>query len=200
MRLEDCATIRTGLVLSRKEASSIESDETFKNKALNLKAVTAAGEILPSLFDDYYAIEKLKLEYFTHENDVIVRLSSPYTATLITAELEGILIPSHFAIIRPDIKKIVPKYLCWLLNRENMKNRIAKNISGSAILGTISSGFFAGLTLKDIPIEKQHQIAEITKLSESECKLINKLIEQKEILTRQATEQIYRGTKRGNGI
>ncbi|MDR0490300.1 MAG: restriction endonuclease subunit S, partial [Oscillospiraceae bacterium] len=109
MRLGDSAKIRTGLVLSRKEAKAKSGPRQYA--ALTLKAVTDRGEIYRESVEPYNAAESLKQDYLTRKGDVLLRLSAPYTAALITEENEGLLISSHFAIIRVSYRKLDPYYL-----------------------------------------------------------------------------------------
>ena len=41
-------------------------------------------------------------EYLTHTGDVVIRLTAPYTAVLITEQLEGYVIPSSFVVVRTN--------------------------------------------------------------------------------------------------
>ncbi|MDR0696333.1 MAG: hypothetical protein LBF68_02140 [Christensenellaceae bacterium] len=65
MKLGDYARIRTGLVLSRKEAA--EEPALRQYTALTLKALTEDGWIDREVTEPYDAATILKREYFTHE-------------------------------------------------------------------------------------------------------------------------------------
>jgi restriction endonuclease S subunit len=197
MKLKDCANIRTGLVLSRKQANEVTGTNSISYKQLNLKCIMENGEIDVSLLDNYQANIRLRLEYLTHIDDVIIRLSHPYTAVIIGEQTEGIVISSHFVVIRTNKNQLIPQYLFWLLNRDSIKKSILQNNSGS-ILGTIKSSFFSELNIKRISLDKQKQIALINELSKKEIALLYQLVEQKRILTKQLTNQIYKNLKRGN--
>ena len=185
MKLGDCTSIRTGLVFSRKEALPNESNRRYR--ALNLRNVTAEGQILLSDVEDYYASDALKKEYFTRVGDVLLRLSAPYTAILITEEETDLLIPAHFAIIR-TVKTLDPQYLHWWLTKN--KKRFYKMASGGTMMGTISSGYVADMAFELPPIERQRQIAKLLELAKREQKLLSMLAEKKKQLTDAALKKI----------
>lgn len=198
MFLEDVATIRTGVVTTRKKVGEKEPI-IYKYKMLNLKCASAAGYLDLQYIEELPTMEPLKPEYFTQMGDIIVRLSTPYTAIMITKEdWCGYLIPSHFAIIRINKDKTSPEYVLWLLKRESTLQKILQNISGSGIFGTINSKFFNSLPIQDIPIQKQKIIGQMQILSEKEQELLLKLASQKEIYNKLLVEKIYNSVKKGN--
>lgn len=177
MRIGEIATIRTGLVLSRKESSPDKSSHTYR--VLSLKNVNEDGEIFTSEVEDYYAAEALKREYFTHIGDVLFRLSAPYTVVLITEMEENLLVPSHFAIIRV-VKAIDASYLHWWLVKN--RKRFYQMASGGTMMGTISSGYIADMSFEPPPLVQQRQIAKILELASRERQLLSVLSEKKKLL------------------
>ena len=196
MKLNELATVRTGLVLSRKQSNQLDS-MSVKYKQLNLKCIIDSGDIDMNLLDIYIASEHLKWDYLTHRNDLVVRLSNPYTTVLITEEAEGLVIPSHFVTIRADGKHLLPEYLFWLLNTEKIKKDILQNNSGS-MLGTIKPSYFAELEIKLIPTEKQLLLANINLTAKKESQLLTKLKEQKGLYYRELTNRIQKQMRRSN--
>ena len=178
MRLGEYATVRTGLVLSRKEAQPGESRHIYR--ALSLKNVTEDGQILLAEVENYCASEALKEEYFTHGDDVLLRLSAPYTAVLITEKEAGLLLPSHFAIIRTD-KTVDSRYLYWWLTKN--KKRFYKIASGGAMMGTISSGYIAEMTFEPPSMKQQQKIGYLLRLANREQQLLYLLrIKKKQLI------------------
>lgn len=197
MKLGNVAEIQTGLVLSRKQSTPSDS-QSFQYKQLNLRCITNIGAINLNELDPYTAGEKLKTDYLTRNGDVIVRLSTPYTAVLIT-EQSGLVVSSNFVIIRANAKHILPEYLYWLLNTEKIKRDIVRNASGS-ILGTIKPSYFADLYIKQLPVEKQQLVATINLLAHKEIRLLEELKIEKEIYYRQLTSKIQKQTGNGNSL
>lgn len=174
MKLKDCANIRTGLILSRKLS---EEEFNYTYNAINLTSVYD-GFINKQTLDIFKTKEKLKEDYLTKKDDIIVRLTKPYTAILITKEDENIVISSNFIKITCDKEKVLPKYLYWLLNTEKTKHKIFQN-STSNILDAITTNTYSNLTIKLAPLNKQRIIGNLYLLSIKENKLLNQLQKEK---------------------
>lgn len=198
MLLENVATIRTGVVTTRKKAG--ENDPiTYEYKLLNLKCAATAGYLDLQYSETLGTTEPLKPEYFTQMDDILVRLSAPYTAIMITREEWcDYLVPSHFAIIRVDKAVASPEYILWFLRRESTKQKILQNISGSGAFGTINSKFFSTLSIRSLPLKEQKTIGQMQILSEKEQELLHKLTAKKEIYNKLLIDKIYDSVKRGN--
>ena len=179
-------------MLSRKEAPP--DMNRHKYRMLSLKNVTDDGRILLAEVEDYYAAEALKCEFFTRDGDVLVRLSTPYSIVLIAEEEAGVLISSHFAIIR-TAKAIDPRYLHWWLTKN--RKRFYQMASGSTMMGTISSGYIADMTFDPPPLERQRQVATLLKMKNREQHLLSLLSEKKKKLIDATIKKI---TKKENPL
>ena len=195
MKLGCIAEVRTGAVLTRKRQDRDYIKNSFK--LINLKCVSDDGTILLNNIETNELPLVFKEEVFAKEGDIIVRLSAPYSAAIISQEEVGCLIPSHFAIIRVDRNKIYPPYLLWYLNSEEVKKKILQNNSGSTAFGTISSGFFADLDIKVIDMYKQKLLGDYMLLFSKEKRLTEELLEQKTIYNKYITKKLYEEIKRG---
>lgn len=177
MKLGNLIHLRTGLVLNRKQVTTQE--DRIEYTQLTLKCIMPIGLIDRNELEIFYAKEQLKQEYFTQINDVVVRLSYPYTAVLIDDATQGLLVPSHFAIIRCDGAKLNAGYLQWILNSSNIRNKISRSTSTSG-LGTIRTTFFTDLEI-DIPtLREQVLLADVNQLAQREIILMEQLKEQKQ--------------------
>lgn len=190
MKLSDLAVVRTGLVLARKQAK-IENDIVQKYKQLNLRSINEKGYIDMDLVETFCANERLRAEYLTQFGDLVVRLTAPYTAVIIDDETAGMVIPSHFIVIRTSGKKILPEYLYWLLNTDKVKSTISQNIT-STMIGTVKPAYFMEFEVELIPIEEQRKIAQLYLLSKKELHLLEKLMEQKKLYYKQAINKVQK--------
>ena len=196
MIIGDVALIRTGIVISRLKKEGLKNNTSYY-KVLNLKAVADEGYIMPEYIEEMELPYIEKGDCFTQMGDILVRLSVPYTAVMIkNKEQCGLVIPSHFAVIRVDKTKAVPEYVYWLLKRDKNLGRIILSSSGSTALGTISSGALINLPMKEMPIQKQKAIGELLLLMEREQELLNNLSTHKEQFMKLSLEKIYNGIKR----
>lgn len=194
MKLGNIATVRSGLVLSRKQA---RESMGVRYPLLNLRSVNPRGYIEMNLLDVFDASEKLSSEYLSQTGDVIIRLSAPYTAILIDDETVGMVVSSNFIIIRTKRDELLPGYLVWLLNTPEVKHLIYENTS-SNMLGAIKARFFSEFEVSLLPIARQQQIAVLNELAMKEAKLLRQLAYEKECYYSLLIDSIHKELKRGN--
>lgn len=196
MRLADCASVRSGLVLARKQAKLPTGN---RYSLINLRSVQQDGSIDLSEIDVYDAKEPLKGEYLSQEGDVIVRLTAPYTAVLIDDTTSNMVVSSNFVIIRACSRKLVPGYLYWLLNTREMKRRIFENTT-SNMLGAVKAKYLAELELPSLPIQEQIRIAQLHLLANREGRLLRQLAQEKQKYYAGLLEQAHKKAKEGGRI
>ena len=194
MKLGNIATVRSGLVLSRKQA---REPSNMRYPLLNLRSINPGGYIEMDQLDVFDAAEYLSPEYLSQIGDVIVRLTAPYTAILIDKVTAGMVISSNFVIIRADCRELLPEYLFWLINTPKVKRSIYENTS-SNMLGAIKAKYFSDFEVPFLPIAKQQQIAAMNELALKETKLLRKLADGKECYYSLLIDRAYKEMERGN--
>lgn len=194
MKLGNIATVRSGLVLSRKQA---REPSDIRYPLLNLRSINPGGYIEADQLDVFDAAEYLSPEYLSQVGDVIVRLTAPYTAILIDKVTVGMVISSNFVIIRADRRELLPEYLYWLINTPKVKRSIYEN-TGSNMLGAINAKYFSDFEVPSLPISKQQQIAAMNELALKETKLLRQLADEKERYYSLLIDRTYKEMKRGN--
>ena len=197
MFLKDVSNIRTGLVTARKQAKGPENGDFREYRLLSLRCIKEPGVLDVDLAEPYAANDELKPEFLTQQDDILVRLSAPYTAALVDDESADYVVPSHFAIIRVDKSKVDPAYVLWILRQQSTLKQIYQNVSGTVAFGTISSNFFNDLKIDAIPLEKQRLMGAILKLSEREQALLSELAKVKAEQTRIALQTAYKNLNKG---
>ena len=196
MKLGEVASVRSGLVLSRKLA---RENPVQRYRLLNLRSITPEGYIDLSQTDIYNAKEALTGEYLTQYGDIVIRLSAPYTAVLIDAESEGMVVSSNFVIVRTDSQVLLPEYLYWLLNTPEVKHKMFES-SSSNMLGAVKAKFFSDYEITPLPVSKQQKIAAINTLAKSEARLLQQLAKAKEQYYEIILRNTYNDYKRSNEI
>lgn len=194
IKLKDISVIRSGLVLSRKDAKK-PTEHAYDLVAL--KSISDEEWIIKNQLERFFATERLSQDYLTHKGDILIRMSKPYTAVLIDESTENLLFSSNFTIIRCETDKVIPEYLCWLLNSKGIMEDIQKN-NGGNMLGAIRSQFYADLTIDPIPIEKQKAIGTLYILGRKEYELRIRLAEEYRKLNEVAITQIQIKIRKGN--
>lgn len=194
MKLGEMAYVRSGLVLGRKQA---RGKTEYRYPLLNLRSIHPSGYIDAELCEVFDSIEPLNRDYLTHKGDVVVRMTIPYTAVLISEEFEGYVIPSSFVVIRANGGYLLPEYLYWLLNAQQTRSQIYEG-AVSNMLGAVKPRYFADFEVEDLPLEQQRIIAELNRLAHRENQLLLKLAAEKEKYYNQMIHQVYKEMKRGN--
>ena len=193
MKLGNIATVRSGLVLSRKQA---REPSNIRYPLLNLRSINPCGYVDLDQTDVFDATEYLSPEYLSQIGDVIVRLTAPYTAVLIDEITAGMVISSNFVIIRADRRKILPEYLFWLINTPKVKHAIYENTS--SMLGAIKAKYFSEFEIGLLPILKQQKIAAMNKLAIKETMLLRRLADEKERYYSLTIDRVHKEIERGN--
>ena len=194
MKLGSIATVRSGLVLSRKQAKGISSE---RYPLLNLRAINPAGYIDLSETDVFDSAGPLSSEYLTQCGDIVVRLTAPYTAVLIDESTTGLVVSSNFLIIRVDHHYLLSEYLFWLLNTPDIRREIYEN-TGSNMLGAVKAKFFSDYELTPLPLAEQTRIADMHALAIKETRLLQQLADAKSKYYSMLIDHIHNEMKRGN--
>lgn len=168
--------ISSGLVSKRKEAPPDVFG--FEYKLLNLRSINQLGFIEKNGLDDYMSTEKIDDKYLARAGDIVIRLSTPFTAAVIDQDSQGVIITSLFAILRLTTHEVLPDYVAMYLNSEVMKKQYLKDASGSA-LQMIKTSAIKDYSIKIPTVNKQEQYIEINKLFIRESILLEELIENK---------------------
>lgn len=193
MLLGDIAHVKTGLVLSRKKPK-LAQDTKIRYNLLTLNNINEDGLIFNEIFDEFHSYEELDEHYFTEKDDILLRLSQPFTSVYIDEKHTGLLTPSYFATIKVNDNRVLPQFLAWYLNTKYVKHELERSQSGSRILATNQQA------IKNIPIKlpsmtKQKAIIELYELHLKEKNLYKKLVEEKEILFQGIAQQLLGGKK-----
>ena len=196
MKLGEIASVRSGLVLSRKLA---RENPVQRYRLLNLRSITPEGYIDMNETDVFDAKETLPGEYLSQVGDIVIRLSAPYTAVLIDEKSEGMVVSSNFVIVRTDPQELLPEFLYWLLNTSEVKHRMFEN-SSSNMLGAVKPKFFAEYEITPLPIPEQQKIAAINALAKAESKLLRQLANAKEQYYEAILRNTFNEIKRSNQI
>ncbi len=194
MKLGEISDVRSGLVLSRKKAGG-KSEYVYY--ALNLRSIDASGYIDTGQLDLFNSKEELNEEYLTRKGDVIVRMSTPYTAVIIDENTENLVISSNFVLIRQNGRKLLPEYLYWLLNTAKVKHRIYESAT-SNMLGSVNAKYISDFEVEPLSLEQQRQIAELNTLAKREIKLLQMLMAKKEQYYAQIIDDLQKKMRKEN--
>lgn len=174
VKLGDVAEIRTGFMTTRNKSNG-KDGKKFKYRLLNLKCIDNLGFINSSMIEDFESCEKLKSDFLTRKGDILIRLSFPYTVVFIDkSELYGLLVPSHFAIIRTK-EAALPEYVFWALKRAKSRALLMQRSSVTSALATIPAAQIEEVMIPGFSLEKQKTIGNLFICGEREFELSMRL-------------------------
>lgn len=192
MKLGDLLEIRSGLVLSRKQS---KERTPYLYSILTLRAIQDDGFIDSEKIETAYMVESLGAEYVTHPGDLVVRLTFPYTAVLISEATKNIVVPSNFLILRTKHNLLLPEYLYWFLNTETVRQTLYEQAT-SNMLGAIKKQTFVALEVTLPSLLEQEKFGHIYFLAQRENQLLQELAAQKKKYYSMALNKIYDGLRR----
>ncbi len=196
MKLSEIATIRTGLVLSRKKAA-LHNDVKYSYKQITLKSFSNSTTLQTQYFDDFISIEAIGDTYISQIGDIIVRLREPNIAVHIDEESAGFIIPSLMAVVRVNDSNIDNTFLAYYLNSKVVKKKLDRELKGTTI-SMIKTKDLNDLNLTLPSIEVQKKTVNLMELSSKEIDLLSKLIDEKEQLSQAVLDTIIQSNKDNN--
>ena len=188
MRLKEIATVRTGLVLSRKKA--MKHDEvSYAYRQITLKSFSDSITLESQYFDNFLSNEKIDETYISRVGDIVVRLRKPNTAVYIDERSEGLIISSLMAIIRVHEEGIENAFLAQYLNTRYVKKMLTKAVKGTTI-AMIKTKDLESLLITLPPLGVQNTMLKYIALSYKEIQVLEKLKVEKKKLIDELLERI----------
>ena len=169
IKLEDLAEVLVGQIMTRVTSKDGEG----KSVSVILPAAIEQGILIDSSLGKQNLIKDVDPKYYTKKDDVVMKLTADYDATLINKEQEGFIISSLVCVIRSC--KIDPGYLCAILNSDFIKNRLMSKAAG-AIRPMLKVSDIRGLEIPIIETKDQEAIGEAYILSIKKTSVLQDMI------------------------
>ena len=131
MKLKEVAKITVGQIMPRVSAENKNEEEIIGTVNVLAPKAISDGIIVKENLGELQICKKIDEEKFTKEGDVVVKLSTPYDATYVTKENEGLAVQSFCAIIRVKEDKLDAKYLSAFFNTEYVREILKSKVMGS---------------------------------------------------------------------
>ena len=153
-KLSECGTkIIGGQIMSRVTANVEKGDEIAETrKVLVPKCIHSDGTIVAEDMPE----ENLKVcadpKKITKAGDIVIKLSTPYDAGLVTEETAEAIVPSFCAILKLD-DSVNRDYLLAFLNSSACKDQLRVQVSGS-VMTVLSVGKIGAV---DVPIPSRKE-------------------------------------------
>ena len=130
MTLENIASVTAGQIMTRVTADKDAGNQVVENVKVLVPKAIVSGVIVKEDLGKAELGKQIDEEKYTHEGDVVIKLSTPYDAAYVNA---GIAIPSFCAAIRiTDNDKMDAMYLTAFLNSSYVRDELTAKVVGSA--------------------------------------------------------------------
>ncbi len=193
MRLKEIATIRTGLVLSRKKAA-LHDHVKHCYKQITLKSFSNSITLQSQYFDDFISVEEIDNTYLSQIGDIVVRLREPNTAVYIDESSAGLVIPSLMAVVRVQDSRVDNAFLAHYLNSGVARKVLERVLKGTTI-PMIKTKDLEDLTIVLPPLEEQKKVVAFMNLAKKEQYLLDKLKKEKQRLSQAVLDTIIQQHK-----
>ena len=188
MKLSEIATIRTGLVLSRKKAA-LHDETKFIYRQITLKSFADSVTLQDAYFDDFISTEPIDDRYISKAGDIVVRLRKPNVAVYIDEKSVGLVIPSLMCIVRVKESSVNSAYLAHYLNSTPVRRMLEREIKGTTI-PMIKTKDLGNLDVVLPSLEVQNKTVALMRLAAKEIELTEKLKQQKEQFSQAVLDKI----------
>ena len=193
MKLKEVAKITVGQIMPRVSAENKNEEEIIGTVNVLAPKAISDGIIVKENLGELQICKKIDEEKFTKEGDVVVKLSTPYDATYVTKENEGLAVPSFCAIIRVKEDKLDAKYLSAFFNTEYVREILKSKVMGS-IRPMVKVSDLRNL---DIPYVSEEDMADIGQayiLSGKKKSILSDMIEtETKIMENRVLKSIKKG-------
>ena len=133
MTLENIASVTAGQIMTRVTADKDAGEQVVESVKVLVPKAIVSGVIVKEDLGDAELGKQIDEEKYTHEGDVVIKLSTPYDATYVNEENAGIASPSFCAAIRiTDNDKVDARYLTAFLNSSYVREELTAKVVGSA--------------------------------------------------------------------
>lgn len=188
--LKDVANIVSGQIMTR--VTSKTNDALKIVPVLMPKAIIPGGIIRDYLGEALLA-KNVSANKYTREGDVIIKLASPYDATFISKNEEGLLIPSFCAAVRiTESKDMDAKYLTAFLNSSYVRNLLLLMASG-ANRPMVKINDVRELKIPTVPVQDMKDIGEAYVLSSKKKVILREMIRAEDDLMENIVLSSIRG-------
>lgn len=153
-----------------------KDDEPFVStrKVVIPKAITSDGFISIADMPEENLKVDAPVDRITRENDIVIKLSTPFDSAIVTKETEGCVVPSFCAIIRNG-DTLDLDYLRAFLVSQSCKEQLKAKVSG-AVMSILSIGKIKSVEIPMAAENLQHHIGERYREAQEKLQIMNQII------------------------
>ena len=116
-------------------------------------------------------------------DDVLFMTRGVHNYSILIKEIpDRVLAAACFFIVRVSSDLLLPYYLCWYLNQEQVKHYLSRHSGRGVHMPVVRRSVLENLNIPIPPIEIQVKIAELDVILRNEMELLDKLAEKRKKL------------------
>lgn len=173
VKLQDVIEVYGGQIMTRIVAKSDTDEAVETRRVLVPKSIASDGSIdvtdLP--------VESLKSipdeKKLSHVGDIIMKLSPPYDAGVVTEESADCIVPSFCGVIKCSTK-VDPNYLLAFLNSSLCKDQLKAQVAGT-VMTVLSVGKIKTVKIPIPPAKDQKKIGDRFMSTQRKLKTIRQI-------------------------
>ncbi|KZX10613.1 restriction endonuclease subunit S domain-containing protein [Methanobrevibacter filiformis] len=176
LKLGQIADIYSGVVLSRIKSNN-PNEDSHKYHVITKKAVNN-NFMDTSQFEEIYTNKEIDDKFIAKDKTLVMKLTPPYSLSIIAFHREDVIIPSNFAIIHVN-NEFDEFYLSYVLNSNNLRKQIIKLVEGTPF-PVIKLDYLNDIKIKKIGISKQIHYSKLFSLLNKRKNLLKRKLEIEE--------------------
>ncbi|MBK2110558.1 restriction endonuclease subunit S [Francisella tularensis] len=181
-KLSDIANISIGVPIARyKSKPNNQEGQKIEYKLFSQNMLSDTGIFQEYQADTFIANKDLSFSC-TQEDDIVFGLRKPNQAVHIDSNNTNLLVQSYMAIIRCNSDIILPEYLAFKLNTQDIYNQLHKNIQGGSAIQLLKIQSLKDIVIQIPSLESQKQLISVLKTGYSEIQVLEQIIQHKQQL------------------
>lgn len=181
-KLSDIANIPIGIPIARyKSKPNNQEGQKIEYKLFSQNMLSDTGIFQKYQPDTFIANKDLSFSC-TQEDDIVFGLRKPNQAVYIDSNNTNLLVQSYMAIIRCNSDIILPEYLAFKLNTQDIYNQLHKNIQGGSAIQLLKIQSLKDIVIQIPSLESQKQLISVLKTGYSEIQVLEQIIQHKQQL------------------
>ena len=137
--------------------------------------------------------DRIKAEYHLAPKSILVKSrGTDYSAALFDLPDVTAVAAYHFIVVTVTRNNLLPEFVLWYINRPQTQHKLSLKAGGSYIKA-LSAKALAELPIAIPPMEQQHLIVDINRLTQQEMTLTSTIANKRNLLTQTILESALTG-------
>ena len=139
-----------------------------------------------------YRSDEISEKLLLSSEDILVKRLNPSFVHVVSEETVGMAASQNLLVVRPS-SEINTFYLGYLLEQKEIIGQVEHVPGSAAAIKAVSVKKLADTKIPIIPLDKQHKVGEIWKLSRRRKQLLNEYMKENDRLVSMMASQIING-------